>query len=219
MDYYNEPSDISLPADGQNGDNIFPTVTFMGNVSINTSEAVGAIEDALSVVGQNLTEFAASGTFEADLLTVFGESADVELGRTIIEGLTVGEGLPEITVVPVEEMNGANGGYDSLTGEVYLADAVVASETPSVIASVPPPVIASEAKQSLTDVLTEELGHYIDSEVNEEDTTGDEGEHFAALVSGDELSEGDVEQLRGEDDTVAILDGVVVVEANSGGFF
>ncbi len=86
---------------------------------------------------------------------------------------------------------------------------------PSVIASVPPPVIASEAKQSLADVLTEELGHYIDSEVNEEDTPGDEGEYFAALVSGDELSEEEIERLRGEDDTVAILDGLVVVEASS----
>ncbi len=141
-----------MPADGQNGDNIFPTVTLMGNVSINTSEAVGAIEEALALVGQNLTEFVASETFEAELLTVFGESADVELGRTIIEGLAIGGGLPEITVVPVEEMNGANGGYDSLTGEVYLADSlidpnsVIASETPSVIASVPP--LSLRAKRS-----------------------------------------------------------------------
>ena len=197
MDYYNEPSDIVLSVEGQHEANIFPTVTFMGDVSVDTSEAVGIIEETLHLVSDKLTEFAASETFEADLLTVFGESADVELGKNIIEALAVGGELPEITVVPVEQMNGANGGFDSLTGEVYLADVVV------------------EQPANLADVIAEELGHYIDSEVNYEDATGDEGEYFAALVGFDELSVEEIERLRGEDDTVKILDGLVEVEASS----
>jgi hypothetical protein len=66
----------------------------------------------------------------------------------------------------------------------------------------------------VADVLTEELGHYIDSKLNLIDTPGDEGEHFAALVGGEVLSWEDVGRLRGEDDRVRILGGLVEVEAS-----
>ena len=42
----NEQSDIPLPADGQHEISTFPTPTLMGNVSINTEEAVGAVREA-----------------------------------------------------------------------------------------------------------------------------------------------------------------------------
>lgn len=174
-----------------------PPVTFLGEVSVEPLTAAGIIEDALVQVKDNLTDFVASSTFEEDILTVFGESADVDLGETIIDALAVGEDLPQITVAPVEQMNGASGGFDSLTGEVYLADSLM-----------------NESPLPVADVLTEELGHYIDSQLNRIDTPGDEGEHFAALVGGEVSSEEDVGRLRWEDDTVEILDGLVVVEAD-----
>lgn len=213
MEDYNQPFDI-LPADGQHPANIFPRVGFMGQVSVEPQSAVGVIEEALTLVSDNLTEFVASATFEADLETAFGESADVELGKTIIDALRLGEELPEITVVPVEQMNGAAGGFDSLTGEVYLADSLINPN--SVIASETPPVIASEPTQSphLVDVLTEELGHYIDSQLNRIDTPGDEGALFAALVRGDVLSEEDVGRLKREDDRLYIQGNSVQVEAS-----
>ncbi len=100
-------------------------VTFLGEVSVEPLAAVGIIETALTEVKDNLTEFAASGTFEEDMLTVFGESANVDFGETIIDALAVGENLPQIIVVPEEQMNGASGGFDSLTGTVYLADTFI----------------------------------------------------------------------------------------------
>ena len=215
MENYNQP--FNMPsAIGQQ------PVTLLGEVSVEPLAAMGIIEEALTQVKDNLTEFAASETFETDILTVFGESANVDLGETIINALAVGEDLPQIIVVPVEQMNGASGGFDSLTGTVYLADTVIASETKQspnlvnvltpVIASETPSVIASETKQSpnLVNVLTEELGHYIDSQLNRIDTPGDEGEHFAALVRGEVLSWEDVGRLQREDDRVRILGGLVV---------
>jgi hypothetical protein len=171
--------------------------TFLGEVSVEPLAAVGIIETALTEVKDNLTEFAASGTFETDILTVFGESANVDLGETIINALAVGEDLPQIIVVPVEQMNGAAGAFDSVTGTVYLADSLIDGS------SLP-----------VAGVLTEELGHYIDSQLNPTDTPGDEGEHFAALVRGDVLSWEDVGRLRVEDDRVRIFGGLVEVEAD-----
>ena len=193
MENYNQP--FNMPsALGQQ------PVTFLGEVSVEPLAGVGIIEEALTQVRNNLTEFAASETFETDILIVFGESANVDLGQTIIDALAVGENLPQIIVVPVEQMNGASGGFDSLTGTVYLADTVIASET--------------KQSPNLVNVLTEELGHYIDSQLNRIDTPGDEGEHFAALVRGEVLNWEDVGRLRREDDRVRILGGLVEVEAD-----
>ena len=103
-------------------------------------------------------------------------------------------------------MNGAAGGFDSLTGEVYLGDSLVE----------PLSVVGSETREfDLVGVLTEEIAHSIEWKLNLTDTPGDEGEYLAALVNGDELSEGEVARLRGEDDRRDILNGTVIVEANS----
>ncbi|NEP46602.1 MAG: hypothetical protein F6K35_48395, partial [Okeania sp. SIO2H7] len=138
MEDSSEPFAI-LPAD------MFGQVTFIGGVSVEPLAAVGIIDEALTLVNDRLTEFAASPSFETDMQTVFGESVDVDLGRTIIDALSLGEGLPEITVVPAEKMNGIDGGFDSLTGGVYLADTSIA----------PNSVIGREPTQSpnLADVL------------------------------------------------------------------
>ncbi|MDE5095840.1 MAG: VCBS repeat-containing protein, partial [Trichodesmium sp. St11_bin5] len=187
--------------------NNIPPITFLGQVSVEVLPAVEIIEEGLAQFQENLTNFAASETFEADMLNVFGESGKVDLGKTIVDALAKGEDLPQINVVPVELMNGAAGGFDSLTGMVYLADSLINENS----------VIGSETRQfpHLTDVLAEELGHYIDSKLNTIDTPGDEGEWFAALVRGDVLSVEEVEGLRGEDDMVKILNGLVEVEASS----
>ena len=64
--------------------------------------------------------------------------------------------------------------------------------------------------------MLEEYGHYIDSQVNSSDTPGDEGAIFAALVLGEELGKGRLQELREEDDSaVVVIDGEEVqVEFN-----
>ncbi|WP_172973518.1 SBBP repeat-containing protein, partial [Limnospira platensis] len=54
--------------------------------------------------------------------------------------------------------------------------------------------------EKLVDVITEEFGHYIDSQLNEIDSPGDEGELFMRLVNGEALSEADITGLRNQDD-------------------
>lgn len=198
----------TLSADGQNLINTFGPVTFLGGVSVEPLAGVGIIDETLTLVNDKLTEFAASPNFETDMQTVFGESVDVDLGRTIIDALSLGEGLPEITVVPAEKMNGIDGGFDSLTGRVYLADTLIN----------PNSVIAGEPTQSpnLADVLIEEFGHLLDWRLDRTDALGDEGQLLAALVRGDELSGPEILEFKDEDDRAEInLGRTVEVEASS----
>ncbi|QJB28666.1 Calx-beta domain-containing protein [Limnospira fusiformis] len=166
-----EPSDYPNP---------LPPLGFSGDGSVNPLTAAAQIEAALTQVNQQLTEFVASANFQGDLQTAFGASTDVELGATIIEALTQGE-TPHLKVLSARAMNGADGAFDSLTGTVYLSDAIIHSE-------------------KLVDVITEEFGHYLDSQLNEIDSPGDEGELFMRLVNGEALTEADITGLRNKDD-------------------
>ncbi|MDT9191174.1 MAG: hemolysin, partial [Limnospira sp. PMC 894.15] len=129
MNNTSEISDILASSDSPN---LFPSQGFSGDVSREPLTA------ALTQVNQQLTEFLASPNFQTDLQTAFGASTDVELGATIIEAFTQGD-TPEMIVLSATSMNGADGAFDSLTGTVYLSDAIIHSE-------------------KLVDVITEEFG-------------------------------------------------------------
>jgi hypothetical protein len=53
---------------------------------------------------------------------------------------------------------------------------------------------------AVADVLLEEIGHSVDARLNVTDSPGDEGAIFAAVVQGKELSEGELQGLKSEDD-------------------
>ena len=93
-------------------------------------------------------------------------------------------GIPPIALLSSAEMTGAMGAYAMSTGNIYLnADWV-----------------ASASKELVFAVLSEELGHHLDSLLNASDTVGDEGEYFARLLSGEDISVVDSSALRTQDD-------------------
>jgi hypothetical protein len=93
-------------------------------------------------------------------------------------------GIPPIALLSSAEMTGAMGAYAMSTSTIYLnADWV-----------------ASASKELVFAVLTEELGHHLDSLLNASDTIGDEGEYFARLLSGEDISVVDSSALRTQDD-------------------
>jgi hypothetical protein len=183
-------------------------IILIGNLSVEPLRAAGIIEEALTLVEDKLTEFIASPTLATDLQTVFGQSTDIPWARTLIEALPARDELPQITLVSAELMNGAVGGFDSLTGTVYLADSLIDPNT----------VITSDTQPSphLVNVIIEELGHWLDSQLNQVDTPGDEGEWLAALVQGDGLSASEIARLRSETDQVVVTleDQTVILEAS-----
>lgn len=54
-------------------------------------------------------------------------------------------------------------------------------------------------------MLLEEIGHFIDAQVNTADTPGDEGALFAALVQGIQLDRDTLEAITREDDTTTLI--------------
>ncbi len=75
-------------------------------------------------------------------------------------------GLPPIVLLPASSMPGAAGAYAMSTGAIYLN----------------PDWLATASQHQRLAVLTEELGHHLDALLNAADSTGDEGELFAALL-------------------------------------
>ena len=97
-------------------------------------------------------------------------------------------GLPPIVLLPASSMPGATGAYAIGTGAIYLNQDWLAK---------------ASAAQAIA-VLTEELGHWLDSQIRSTDTAGDEGALLARLLMGPELSPEEESSLRSEDDRIQI---------------
>ena len=74
--------------------------------------------------------------------------------------------------------------------------------------------MATASQDSLVNVILEEIGHFVDAQVNSVDSAGDEGAIFAALVQGDSLSISTLQALRDEDDhaTITVNGQIIQVE-------
>jgi hypothetical protein len=100
-------------------------------------------------------------------------------------------GIPAIQLLKAEAMGHAMGAYAISTETIYLNENwLLNAETEEIIA-----------------VLTEELAHSLDGRFNEQDTTGDEGEHFSALLIG---SANDRSLFQKDDTGILWLDGIAI---------
>ena len=124
-----------------------------------------ALQSVLEEVIARLKEFAADPGFRQKMGRVFGAQAP-----SAEHLLALVAKPPAIQVVPATELQGALGAYSLRTGEILLSRSLVEGEA-----------------GALRSVLLEELGHALDAAVNGQDTRGDEGEGFAAIVEGREL--------------------------------
>lgn len=89
-----------------------------------------------------------------------------DLLKNLAEGNTTQ--LPSIQLLGSDRINGALGAYAASTATIYLNRQWLEQ---------------ASSDQAIT-VLNEELGHHLDALGNSEDTIGDEGKHFAALLAG-----------------------------------
>jgi uncharacterized repeat protein (TIGR01451 family) len=102
--------------------------------------------------------------------------------------------FPTIEVRPSAQINGANGAFAVATNKIYLAEELLLGSGPG--------------SEAVVAVLLEEVGHFIDAQLNAEDTPGDEGAIFSALVRGQELGAAQLAALQAEDDrATVVLDG------------
>ncbi len=149
-----------------------------------------------------LFDFAQSDGFWANLAIAFGTSYDVVKATQLQQQWKSRNfsQIPPIEVLSGEVLGTANGAYSSSTNKIYLSASFLNT--------------ASSA--AIVNVILEEIGHYVDAQINPVDSAGDEGAIFAELVQGNSLDVATLEVLKAEDDSKIInLNGeVITVEQN-----
>ncbi|MET0112503.1 MULTISPECIES: peptidoglycan DD-metalloendopeptidase family protein [Limnospira] len=147
---------------------------------------------ALANTYEQLQQFANSPEFLSQMSIAFGDDFDVEAAQDLADSLTNGTfEMPPTTVVSAADINGSNGAFAAATNNIYLASEFVAEN--------------ADNPEAIVSVLLEEIGHYIDSQINISDTPGDEGAIFSGLVQGREFDAGELEALMAVDDTATVM--------------
>ena len=113
-----------------------------------------------------LVRWASSASAEADLELIYGRHLHWPSAFRHLHAFRRGDFslLPPTHTLAASDMPGLWGGYSRDTREIYLS-----SDCPH---------------ENLSAVLIEEIGHFLDQELCSEETPGEEGARFAALVLG-----------------------------------
>ncbi|BAQ65372.1 choice-of-anchor Q domain-containing protein [Geminocystis sp. NIES-3709] len=144
----------------------------------------------LNTIQTQLSNFANSESFWKDFELIFGTQFDRSIAENIKNQWINGEfgDLPAIRVLD-SDMGLIVGAYAHSTNTIYLSQHFLDTAT----------------AQQIQAVLLEEIGHYVDSLINNEDSEGDEGEIFSALVSGVKLNELQLQTLKVQNDHFSIV--------------
>jgi len=158
----------------------------------------------LPVVDDVLFDFAQSDGFWANLETAFGTSYDVVKATQLRQQWHSRNfsQIPPIEVLSDEVLGTANGAYSSSTNKIYLSASFLNT--------------ASSA--SIVNVILEEIGHYVDAQINQVDSAGDEGAIFAELVQGNSLDVATLDALRAENDQTTIIVNGEIIEVEQANF-
>ncbi|GBD53519.1 hypothetical protein NIES298_40660 [Microcystis aeruginosa NIES-298] len=144
----------------------------------------------IPVVDDVLFNFAQSDGFWANLAIAFGTSYDVVKATELRQQWQSRNfsQIPLIEVLSDEVLGTANGAYSSSKNKIYLSASFLNT--------------ASSA--SIVNVILEEIGHYVDAQINQTDSAGDEGAIFAELLRDESLSNEELGLLKAEDDTAYV---------------
>jgi len=175
---------------------------------MNTNKVTGgdtyipALSEAQRLAREVLETFARSPDFAAQMGIAFGQAVDVRGFQTAWEAGEL-HGLPQIEVRPAADINGANGAYAEASNVIYFSGEFLSRN--------------ADHLESVAAVLLEEIGHYVDAQLNSHDSPGDEGAIFSALVRSETLTPEQLAALKAEDDTATItLDGQILqIEQNN----
>ncbi|MBN3957445.1 cadherin-like domain-containing protein [Nostoc sp. NMS8] len=155
-----------------------------------------SVEQALFLAQENLQTFTSEPDFSQKMAIAFGEGANVDSLRTAWSANDFSD-FPKIEIRDAADINGANGAFAAATNKIYLSQEFIINH--------------QEDVDAIARVLLEEFGHFVDSQLNEVDSPGDEGAIFSSLVKGDFIDEKKLHQLKIEDDTAQIiLDGHII---------
>ena len=157
------------------------------------------LEKSLAFAKDKLAEFLTNPEFNQQIQLAFGDNVDTDLVRRLIQDLAENNSsiIPKIEIVDQLDINGASGGFSSTNQVIYLSQELLESNADNI--------------QTVSTVLIEEIGHFIDDYVNSDDTPGDEGELFTGLVHNRNLNDSGLRKLQTENDnTTVVIDGEVI---------
>ena len=140
---------------------------------------------------EHLKQWSLSGRLTASAQEALLLDGEPQVLKELVSQWSLGdfEAVPEIALLSNADINGAMGAYAQSTGKIYLnAD-----------------WLSTATQNAVNAVLTEELGHHLDSKLNQADTQGDEGEYFSDLLWGQEQTEAQKALRRNKNDHSSVL--------------
>ena len=168
------------------------------STQLTLAQAILEVQERLRSLALNqellaIATVAFDGEFDPDKLEEFSQ----QWGNRDFSGMS------GIEIRPAADINFANGAFAASLDKIYLSQEFLAENEGN--------------SGAIAKVIAEEMGHFLESQVKETDTVGDEGRHFAALVFGETVTESQLQQWRNEDDRVTVtLDGELVeIEQNN----
>ena len=122
--------------------------------------------------------------FHGLMKEVYGANYDRAAAESLRQKALSGDfsWLPKIEFQSEETLQGANGAYDASRNVVYLNEKFM------------------NDPQKAAEIYSEEVGHFIDKQLNKSDTLGDEGEMFRRLLHGEKLTNEQKAEIRAEND-------------------
>jgi Ca2+-binding RTX toxin-like protein len=151
------------------------------------------LEVAQVSVKRLLQDFAQSPEFATQMKLAFGQEVNVS---ELQESWTAGDfsALPQIEVRSRWDINGANGAYAAAIDRIFISEEFLRQNAGNL--------------DAIARLVLEEVGHAVDTRLNESDSLGDEGAIFSAVVRGETLSSQELASLRAENDTAVVtIDG------------
>lgn len=166
--------------------------------TINQSD-VEKLNEAITITQNLLTKFALNDESWANISLAFDQNFDVSKAKVIRQYWENSNftHLPEVEIRLSSEINNAISAFSKDTNKIYLSKEYI--------------VQVNSNLHSIAEVLLEEIGHFVDNQINLSDTSGDEGAIFAALVQGTTLPTIELQALKAENDAATIIvDGQLI---------
>ncbi|MEA5579502.1 Calx-beta domain-containing protein, partial [Anabaena sp. UHCC 0451] len=152
-----------------------------------------AITDILQQdIYPTLQQFAQSPDFQSQMHSIFGDNFNAGKLKEITSGWLVGDfnQLPHVEILDASVFpTNTLGAFAGETNKIYLSEILLSSANTELIEN----------------TIFEEIGHSVDKEINIADTPGDEGQLFAAVLTGKHLNAAQIAEIKTEDDTTTIF--------------
>ncbi|MEB3230379.1 MAG: S8 family serine peptidase [Leptolyngbyaceae bacterium] len=173
------------------------STAFLESSLLNSSVEL-ALSDSLAMMWDVLTTFSHQADVLEEMAIAFGPSLNPDTVDQLFTDITKSAAnLPRFDIRPSLEINGAYGAFAAATNTIYLSEEFLVTNQNNIAV--------------ISDVLLEELGHFLDTQLNPTDSPGDEGAIFSDLVQDNPFTAAELDALYAEDDSVTVtLDGATV---------